>query len=145
MWFKQLIEPLGRDRNEILICNVLRCRPPYNKYPTGTLRKAAEQSCRQYDDRHQWRGDRVGHAGGLRGFAPDLCIVTEHPASILHSRQVAKVKLIRKHMERAFQWADAGKRPLVLMGRTAAELVNPELMREGGLRRWFGHWWEVER
>lgn len=44
---------VGIRREEVYIDNVLRCLPPKSKngsaYPTGDVRKAAEQCCRQYD------------------------------------------------------------------------------------------------
>jgi len=44
-----LLKQAGIPRKEVFIDNVLRCRPPGNKYPTGKTRTAAESQCRQYD------------------------------------------------------------------------------------------------
>lgn len=44
-----LLAEAGIKRSTVFIDNVLRCRPPSNKYPKGKERKDAEQCCRQYD------------------------------------------------------------------------------------------------
>lgn len=44
-----LLVQAGISRKEVFIDNVLRCRPPGNKYPTGKQRTLAERHCRQYD------------------------------------------------------------------------------------------------
>lgn len=149
-WEWNLLFPLKKCRADVGICNTLRCRPPHNGYPTGTLRREAERCCRHWDSVEQG-GDRCIGPGGIVKFNPDLFLITEHPAAILHSGALGKMRLIRKHMERAFRFADQGARPCVLMGRTAMDLIAPELSRasdelhrgkKGGLTKWFGHFWE---
>lgn len=44
-----LLAQAGIRRSETFVDNVLRCRPPSNKYPVGKARVGAEKHCRQYD------------------------------------------------------------------------------------------------
>lgn len=44
-----ILKESGLRRNEVYIDNVLRCRPPGNKFPTGKEGAKAIQCCRQYD------------------------------------------------------------------------------------------------
>jgi DNA polymerase len=44
-----LLAEAGIRRSSVFVDNVLRCRPPGNKYPKAKERKEAEACCRQYD------------------------------------------------------------------------------------------------
>lgn len=131
-WLYQLVVKNGRRREDVTICNTLRCRPhgngtpkdKWNDYPKGKLRTAAEKYCRQYDD-------------VLVSWKPDCFVVTIHPAALL--RTSAFTRLVRKDVAKAFALADKGYRPLVLMGDKAMHLSAPHL--RGGVKNWRGHWW----
>ena len=123
-WVDYLIAPLGLKREDVLISNTIRCRPPNNKYPTGDLRRDAEAFCRQYD-------------AALAAFAPDLFVVTLHPSALL--RQKAYTRLVIRDLSVAVEKAREGFRPLVLMGETAMNLRAPWLGQ--GVTKWRGHWW----
>lgn len=125
MWLWRLIGQNGYKRENVLICNTLRCNPPGNHYPTGQVRHGAEEWCRQYDTK-------------LREFEPDMFLITCHPAMLL--RTSAMMRLVQRDVKLAFEFAERGRRPLVLMGDKAKEVFAPWLV--GGVKRWRGHWWE---
>lgn len=135
-WLWQLIVKNGRRREDVLICNTLRCRPrgngdrkaQLNDFPTGKLREEAERNCRQYDEK-------------LREFAPDTFVVTLHPAMLL--RSTAMTRLVKKDVGLAFELAEKGRRVAVLMGDKAMHLVAPWL--KNGVKGWRGHWWYAEK
>lgn len=140
LWERQLLEPLGLARSDILIVNTLRCRPPGNKYPIGKLRKEVEIKCRQYDTWSQAGDGVMVDNRGIGTWNPDTYVITEHPASILHSGAIGKLRLLRAHIKRAVAIADCGCRPCVVMGRVAFDLLWPGLSKHGGLRAWAGHY-----
>ena len=119
----QVLSKVGLKREHLLIGNTLRCRPPRNEYPTGKTRHAAEEFCRQYDQR-------------IREFNPTILYLTYHPSVCFRSPQL--VKFVRATMKKAKRTALLeGERPLVLMGDKAFQLWLSHL--KGGLRRWQGH------
>lgn len=125
-WLHALIEKAGFTRDDILICNTLRCHPPHDKYPTGKMRKEAERMCRQYDDK-------------LREYNPDLFVITAHPAMLLRSS--AMYRLVARDVEKTFALAAKGFRPVLLMGDKAMGTFAP--WANGGVKRWRGHVWEA--
>lgn len=135
LWYSKLILPAGLEREDCLIANTLRCRPPENKYPTGRVRKHAEELCRQYDDSHGKGWSLV--AGGLRSFNPNAFVVAMHPAALLRSS--AAMRLVKKAVERTAWLARVGYRPCLLMGDKPMSIVAPFLT--GGVKRWNGHYW----
>lgn len=126
-WLRRLIYQNGFKREDVLIANCLRCRPPENLYPIGKMRVEAERNCRQYDDK-------------LIEFNPTLYIVTLHPAMLLRSS--AMMRLVQKDVRMAFEKAKEGHRVCLLMGDKAMHLVAPWL--KDGVKKWRGHWWEQE-
>ncbi len=130
--FYRLFGEAGLKREDVLICNTLRCRPfgqngetkNGNKYPIGRLRQEAEKACRQYD-------------AGIRDWNPDAFIITMHPSGLLHTPMI--MRLVQSHVKHAVKLAHAGRRPLIIFGDKAKELLAPQL--DGGLKRWCGHWW----
>jgi hypothetical protein len=125
LWLKKLIEIHGYKREDVLIANTLRCRPPGNKYPIGKLKESAELHCRAYDDK-------------IVKFDPDLYLVTIHPAMLLRSS--AMTRLVQRDLAKAFEFAAQGYRPIVLAGETSKSLAASHL--HGGVKGWRGHWWE---
>lgn len=127
-WLWRLVEqPLGFKRDDILIANILRCRPANafkGEYPTGKLAKQAEKNCRVHDE-------------AIRKFDPNIFIVSEYPGKVLTNPPL--LRQIQRHVERAFRFAEQGDRPILLMGEEALHLVAPEL---SGTKKWLGHWWE---
>ncbi len=47
--FHRLLHEVGLRRGEVFVDNVLRCRPPGNKFPAGKAGEKAIAHCRQYD------------------------------------------------------------------------------------------------
>lgn len=121
--FKTLIEPLGYTREDCLISNTLRCRPPNNIYPKSKLRKEAELQCRRYDD-------------DLKNFNPNLFVITLHPAALLRSSAV--MRLVKRDVQKAFEFAEEGYRPLLLMGDKALSSRLPYIHSVKNFRGHFG-------
>ncbi|MCE5308921.1 MAG: hypothetical protein LLG20_14880, partial [Acidobacteriales bacterium] len=127
----KLFGAAGLAREDVLICNTLRCRPfgnegagkDGNKYPTGKLRTSAEKTCRQYDF-------------AIREWRPDAFVITMHPSGLLHTPMI--MRLVQSHVKLAVRLAKQGRRPCIIFGDKAKELLAPQL--EGGLKRWMGHW-----
>lgn len=146
LWMKRLVNACGYSREDVLICNTLRCFNQENKYPTGWLKKQSENLCRHWDSYHRTPEDGTLQDGGLLKFDPNLFIVTYHPAYIL--RVPAFYWSVLRAVEFAFQKAGEGYRPLLLMGDKAAYLMGPWLEKDergrgsGGLKTWQRHWWE---
>jgi len=128
-WETKVLLPLDLRREDILICNTIRCRPPRNSYPTGELRKQAESACRHWD-------------GKLDEFNPDIFIVTFHPAACLPFRTPQFFPFLVRAHELAKKFMEEGRRPLILMGDKAMNLKAPWL--EGGVKRWERHFWEAK-
>lgn len=139
LWEKKLLAPLGYQREDVLIVNTIRCRPPNNQYPKGNVAIHAQQLCRQYDDVHgPVDCDGTLIPGGIRKFDPNLFMITEHPAALF--RSPAMTRMIMRHMDKAFAKAKDGWRVCILMGAQAMHLVAPELT--GGIKHWHGHYFE---
>lgn len=135
LWLNKLIRPAGLEREDCLIANTMRCRPPDNKYPTGKLRKHVEELCRQYDDSHGEGWNLVEK--GLRSFNPNAFVIGMHPAALLRSS--AAMRLVRKAVELTKWLADVGYRPCLIMGDKGMGIVAPYL--DGGVKRWNRHYW----
>lgn len=138
-WLWWLIESLGFSRADVAVFNTLRCHPPGNSYPVARGRKEAELSCRQYDGVH---GTGLV-LGGVADFEPDVMILSFHPAAVLRSNNLAPLlgnRIGSEHtgvLAKAFRFAAAGRRPVVVMGDKAKELVAPEFGE--GITKWVGH------
>lgn len=126
----EIVEPLGYSRDDVFIDNVLRCQPPRYQgkqtYPTGKDRQAAETACRYWD-------------AALDLWNPNLLSCTWHPAALFEDH--SKERLVAEAVRKAFLHADAGFRPLLLMGEKAAELFAPYW--SGQMKNWQGHWQPV--
>lgn len=137
-WLRRLVYALGHRKDEVLICNTLRCRPRQGRYPTGVDQRQAELCCRAHDGT-QWGGD-IDVPGGLLAFDPNVFLVSYNPGDILDTPSL--YRLVRRDVEKAFSLADRDYRPLMLMGKGPAFLVAPWLQGKGGIKAWRGHWWE---
>lgn len=135
LWESRLLRPLGLTRDDCLISNVARCRPPGNEYPDGSVAKHVGHVCRQYDDFHGGSNGELVE-GGLKSYNPNAFVVSFHPSML--SRAPMTLRLIRRAIERALGLEARGYRVCVLMGDVATSLVAPYLT--GGLKRWSGHW-----
>ena len=127
-WEREVLWPLGLRREDFIIGNSLHCRPPRNEYPTGKLRKDAEEACRHWDDK-------------INEFNPDIYIVTFHPAACLSYRSPQFLQFLIKAHQMAKKFAAEGRRPCLLLGQKAMNLKAPWL--RGGVKKWNRHFWEV--
>ena len=144
---RMFLEANDIPRNEVMIAHVLRCRPPFKRtnagldsYPTGAARRAAELTCRQYDDSHTYRG--VLQAGGIKTFAPDTFLVTFEPEKALEV--TAYKRVIQEDIAKAWRLVQKGRRVAVVMGEPAFAMVGEGLIEEGGVKNWRGHYWRGE-
>ena len=46
---ERILNPLGLTREEIIVDNLIRCKPFGNNFPVGKLRKNMVETCRQWD------------------------------------------------------------------------------------------------
>jgi len=129
------IEPLGYDRDDCAFAHVLRCRvkgdgskkAKNGQYPTGFARKASEQACRYYD-----------RNGVVETFNPDCYVITFELNTIY--QEPAFTRLLARDIQKSFDLAAKGYRPIVLMGNPAAELLAKYISGNGGVKSWRGEW-----
>lgn len=144
-WEKKYLKPFGLSLSDVFIGHVIRCQPRERKwgkpvYPTATLKRGAELTCRQHD-KVCWGGDKL-RKGGLHALNPDLFVVTFHPNDAL--LVPAFSRLIEADIKKAVGKMQEGRRPLVLMGNEARELVAPWTANKGGTKTWRGTFWAGE-
>ncbi len=77
--FDKYLEAVGIDREEIYVCNILKCRPPHNRDPLPE----EQEACMEYL-REQVRLVRpriivcLGRIAAMRLISPDFKITREH-------------------------------------------------------------------
>lgn len=123
----KLFSPLNISRNDLVICNVIRCHPPDGIYPTGTYKNKAELACRQHDNQ-------------IKKFDPEVFVITFDLKTIL--KESAFLDLAQRDISRALDFSNMGYKTAVLMGEKAISLkfqvpFNPG---KGGLKSWRGHY-----
>lgn len=123
----EFLLPLGVRREQVLISSVLHCYPHGGKFPTGKEKLDAVRYCRRWD-------------AALEAFRPDVWGVTVDPSDLLATPNQAT--FLTRSLRRAKEYADAGRRPVLLLGDEAKETWMPWL--EGGLKKWQGHWEEYD-
>jgi hypothetical protein len=125
-WFYEFFEKAGLTRQDVLISKVLRCNPNVGIFPIGAQKKQAVEACKRYD-------------GDLQKFAPDIFIVSFSFVDLMKSP--AQAKFIRRAIQKAKGFIEAGRRPAILFGIEAREKYAPGLA--GAMKKFQGHWWEV--
>lgn len=141
-WERDYLSPNGLKFDDLAICHVLRCRP--KREPTGKIKTGAENICRQYDAQSADCEGKL-RKGGIHDAEIDCFIITfDH----LDCIDVPSRKLfVRRAFSLASLLVSRGHRPMVLMGKEAAQLVYPSLFaqrtrdREVGFKSWVGHYW----
>lgn len=124
----KVFKPLQIKREDLIICNVLRCKAPY---PIGKIKGQSENACRQYDS-------------AIKHFDPNLFLMTFSIADTY--KDPAYLSLLIEDLRRAkrllVEYPD--NRLAVLMGENAIQMVNnlPFRTGKGGLRQWRGQFWE---
>ena len=144
LYTRMFLDNIGIPRNEVLIAHVLRCRPPFKRiggtgdsYPRGADRRNAEITCRQYDQRHTYRG--VLQDGGIKDFAPDTFLTTFEPEKALEV--TAYQRIIQEDIKKAWRLTEKGRRVCVLMGTPAFEMFADGREDEGGVKTFRGDYW----
>lgn len=141
---KILITDLGHREDEVGLAHTIRCMPqkittrsgPSYLYPTGSLQRAAESNCRQFDNSSFKEG--LLSPGGLIEFDPNLFLVT---LDIDTALMIDAYKfMIQRDLETSWSFVDEGHRVAVLFGSEVLSLVAGFL--KGGSKQWRGHWWE---
>lgn len=143
-YFNHCLLKLGLGRGDVIIDNTIRCKPEGNNYPFGSLRKDAEAHCRVYDSVH---GQSL-LPGNISTWDPTVAILSVHPAAVLRSQNMNPL-LVHKCgdefqgvLAKALRFANAGERPVVLMGDKPKELVAPEY--GNGVTKLIGHWFRLK-
>ena len=117
----RILNPLGLSREEIIVDNLIRCKPHGNNFPEGKLRRNMIETCRQWDS-------------VIDLYDPNVIIMAFHPTfALIYTNQAystwnAFSKALRLHRE--------GYRSLVLMGQEAKETFLPQL--PGSITAWDG-------
>jgi hypothetical protein len=141
---KLLITDLGHKVEEVGLVNTIRCMPPKittrsgpaYSYPTGSIQRSAESTCRQYDDAAF--KDGLLTPGGLITFNPNVFLTTLDIDSML---EVTAYKfMIQRDLEKAWEFAEEGYRVAVLFGSEVLSICAGHL--KGGSKRWRGTFWE---
>lgn len=154
-WFEgAILRKLSLTWDDLIVSSLLRCYNPAlrkkkkqdelqedNEAVTGWLFKQASRCCRQFDNHHLYNPmDTTLVTPGLLSFPGDCFFVN---FGLENMKVVAAMEAIALSvMQKAVKFAEAGYRPIVLMGKEPLQYVAPELLREGGHRNWIGHWWE---
>jgi len=139
---EHVVIPAGVPPDRVLWSYILRCRPR-DGYPTGQERKLIERSCRHWDSARTEKGEVLENSGrSLADWKPDLFVLTFAPNKIIEV--AAYEALAISDIKKALRFAEAGYRPVVLMGPEGLEFAAPWLMGTGGIKNWRGHWWEGE-
>lgn len=125
-WEYEYLRPLGIERKDVIICNVIRCYPNGGVFPTGKMKESAIVACEHWN-----------HL--IEMFQPNLWIVTFNPASVMRTPQQGK--LLKRAFELMWQKVAEGYKPVVLAGEEARELYAPWL--KGQMKKWQRTHWET--
>lgn len=139
-FWEKYVEPFGYTKQNCQVTHLIRCTPgktflkksekiARKQYPTGSLKKNAENSCRYYDvDSYN--------------FHPTRFLITLDPADVYavtcYQRQ------IQTDFGKAFKWAKEGIRTAVLLGNEPAEFFAKFIIGKGSAKSWRGHYWDIE-
>jgi hypothetical protein len=123
-FWKDFILPTGLRKDQVTICNVLRC---VADFPIGKMRREAIEACRRWDD-------------PIREWKPDVMGISFSPSGLLKVPQQSR--FLHRAIERAAEFASKGVKPLLLLGDEAREKFLPHL--SGGLKTWQGSWVDYE-
>lgn len=142
-FLRHFVYNLGYKKSDVAVGHVIRCMPPWKKidrYPTGTLRYAAESNCRQFDNTSQRSGDR--QYTGFVGWNPTMFLLSYDPSDVF--KVGAYYRQLQRDMQKAFDFAGRNERPVVLLGKEPMELLAGHLKNKGGLPVWRGHFWYTD-
>lgn len=99
----------GVKFKDLFVDNTIRCLPPKegeNNYPTGEIRRRAEQCCRQYDRWHLMKAD--------------CAVISFHPAGI--AREVTPLPLLVENFRKAMSFVAQKMKVVVLCGGKAVKV-----------------------
>lgn len=125
-WWKDFVWPVGLQKEDVALFNVIRCYPNGNEFPIGKLRGQAINTCAGLWD------------APLKAFDPNVFGISINPTTLFRNPQ--QTKFLKRALLRAKEYSDAGYRPLLLLGEEAKSKFAPWL--DGGMKQFQGHWWE---
>ena len=117
----RVLTPLGIERDDVILDNLIRCKPFNNKFPFGALGNEMTTNCGQWNT-------------VLDHYDPDVVIMAFHPTfALIYTNQAystvnAVKKALRLHAE--------GHRPFVAMGQKWKDCLFPQL--PGSITDWDG-------
>lgn len=129
------VERAGYTRNDIALCNTLRCQVANSTYPIGQLKHDAERCCRQWDSYE----NKTMDPGGLDRWNPTMFLITIHPAICLRTWNL--LQMLQADVEKAFRIV-GNERLLVLLGDHSLKMVFPEC--PDGNTKWRGHYGKLD-
>ena len=118
---ERIFKPLGLKREDIIIDNLIRCRPHKNNFPTGDTARDMIQSCRMWDTI-------------IDLYNPNVIILAFHPTfSLIYTTQAYSAY---NAINKALGLKRKGYRPLVAMGQKIMEAFLGGL--PGSITDWDG-------
>ena len=123
----RVLTPLGIARDDVILDNLIRCKPFNNKFPLYDLGDAMTEHCGQWNT-------------VLDLYNPDVVIMAFHPtfALIYTNQAYSTVNAVKK----ALRLREEGHRPLIAMGQKWKECLFPQL--PGSITDWDGKHFFVE-
>ena len=123
----RVLTPLGIERDDVILDNLIRCKPFSNEFPAGFLGIDMIEHCGQWNT-------------VLDHYDPDVVIMAFHPtfALIYTNQAYSTVNAVKK----ALRLHEEGHRPLIAMGQKWKESLFPYL--PGSITDWDGKHFFVE-
>ena len=123
----RVLTPLGIERDDVILDNLIRCKPFANDFPVGDLGRDMVKHCGQWNTI-------------IDLYDPDVVIMAFHPTfSLIYTNQAySAVNAVKK----ALRLHEEGHRPFVAMGQKWKECLFPQL--PGSITDWDGKHFFVE-
>ena len=123
----RVLTPLGIERDDVILDNLIRCKPFNNEFPFSFLGIDMISSCGQWNT-------------VLDHYDPDVVIMAFHPtfALIYTNQAYSTVNAVKK----ALRLREEGHRPFIAMGQKWKECLFPQL--PGSITDWDGKHFFVE-
>ena len=123
----RVLTPLGIKRDDVILDNLIRCKPFGNDFPMGELGRSMVTHCGQWNTIIDY-------------YNPDVVIMAFHPTfSLIYTNQAySAVNAVKK----ALRLREEGHRPFIAMGQKWKECLFPQL--PGSITDWDGKHFFVE-